>query len=347
MRIRSRTLQAMAAHLTDVEDAANPQVQAYANAQAYYEDLAKVSGLAELQGEMDVNVLTLQELQEGRNPQAVFSRLLAEMEQGGTAAPGVAETIEDFAFTATTRYAWAGEGFDGAELVDVWRFQADELRSAAARIDTSTAEGAERAAALEKVANMLQQGADNMSRFGMDPRPRFLDEIRQLEARQFLDGGNGAGEASVLRVAIAECGMAVEDFRSGLDLPPVPAPGAYGALPPGALDELPAYPGLPTEFGEDLRLTVDPPAYVDDLPPDAMATLWRTGEEAAAGEDVFTSYGITYLRVDRRLLPPGRGDADARDGEAAGGAPASGRPLWQGGVQREAGRNSRRNTVGR
>ena len=50
---------------------------------------------------------------------------------------------------------------------------------------------------------------------GYDPRDSLLTLAQQLEARTFIDGANGAGEASILRAAIAEYAGLLDEFRAG------------------------------------------------------------------------------------------------------------------------------------
>ena len=131
---------------------------------------------------------------------------------------------------------------------------------------------------------------------GYDPRDSLLTLAQQLEARTFIDGANGAGEASILRAAIAEYAGLLDEFRagatalSGLDegASPTAVAGVGRLFGDAPIEPSPPYPGLPDEFmpGEDLRLTIDPPGYSEAFPggmPDEIRLLLDTQPEQLGG----------------------------------------------------------------
>ena len=131
---------------------------------------------------------------------------------------------------------------------------------------------------------------------GYDPRDSLLAMAKQLEARTFIDGADGAGEASILRAAIAEYASLLDEFTagagavSGLDegVSPTAVAGVGRLAGDAPVGPSPPYPGLPDEFmpGEDLRLMIEPPGYSEVFPggmPDEIRLLLDTQPEQLGG----------------------------------------------------------------
>ena len=270
-------LQNLLESATEMYGAADPRTQAYADALQYYGELETVGGLTGHLGELDFLVVARTELDAGRDPRVALRKLMDEMDPSSPAYAAANKVMSNFEGTAWNKFAGkVPDGLDTTELGDSWRAQADELRNVVAKIDTSTPEGAERADALRQASSKLTTASLKMKR-GEDPRV-FLAEAEQLlSARQFLDGGDGAAEASILRAAIAEYTAMVDEFASGLDAMPPPGGLDWMSPPPSLLDaaELdapPAYSGLPEDFDWWSRFDIDTPgsqdARVQDAPVD-------------------------------------------------------------------------------
>ena len=91
--------------------------------------------------------------------------------------------------------------FDG--LLAEWRNRIANADIVEQGLRPSGAAEIERAEAYSDVSGFMRQAVIDVSA-GRDPRPELLRHAADLEARVFLDGASGEGEASMLRTMVAE-----------------------------------------------------------------------------------------------------------------------------------------------
>ena len=295
--------------------AADPNMQAYVDMARWVDAFSDATGLGRNQAELDIYMLVRAELLSGRDPRRAVQAVMDVSDQGSDAwiaAQTVLGNLNGPAFDFVGRVP---EGMQTEDLRQAWRARMDDLRGAAAAIDTSTPEGAERAAALKDAANKLFTASQDL-RAGRDPRNKLQDHLRVLADRTFLDGLDGGGEASVLRSAIAEYADLLEEFRSGaaamsgLDegASPTAVAGVGRLVGDTPIDPSPPYPGLPDEYGADIRLTIDPPRYSEvfpgGMPDDVRRLLDLRPEQAGDGaEDIAGGWLRTIEVANLRNAP--------------------------------------------
>lgn len=248
------------------------RTKAFADMVDWFDEYAAATQVDVKLAELDLYMLARAEFLSGRDPRVALQAVLEGGESSAAMQAAVSRLLNNFNSRIYKLGASVPDGMDTTALQTAWRGLAEQYRNAASAIDTSTAEGAERAKALNDLASNLGMAALDMRR-GRDPRTKLLEHIRVLEARVFLDGMDGSGEASVLRAAVAEYADLVADFRGagnaigGLGQGFSPTAAGIGedvrtALTDGTdLDPSPPYPGLPDEYGVEVRLTIEPPSY--------------------------------------------------------------------------------------
>ena len=245
--------------------------------------------------ELDLYMLVRAEFLAGRDPRVAVNAIL----DGADASPYMRSAAERVLRNLNgPLFDFVGkvpEAMDTTDLAAAWRAQADELRAAAANIDNSTPAGRQRAKALNQLAADLLKASLDMSQ-GRDPRAQLQALARRLDVRIFIDGADGAGEASVLRAAVAEYAGLLDEFKagattaSGLDegASPTAVAGVGRLVGDTPIDPSPPYRGLSDEFrpGEELRLTIEPPGYSEVFPggmPDEIRLLLDTQPEQVGG----------------------------------------------------------------
>lgn len=287
-------LEALHGGVPTPDSAAFAQWQALTDAQVYLRGLSSVGAKAEMTVDLDFYMLVRSELVAGRDPRVAVQAALDGLEEGSDAQRYAQNVLDGLGRGGFNFDGQVPEGLDTSALRDHWTELASQLDAAARQLDDGTEEGWERARALRDVSGQLSLARMNMMS-GYDPRDALETLAKQLEARTFMDGADGAGEASILRAAIAEYATLLDDFTSGaaaasgLDegLSPTAAAGV-GRVGDTLTDPSPPYPGLPDEFtpGEDLRLTIEPPSYSEAFPggvPDEIRLLLDTQPEQLGG----------------------------------------------------------------
>ena len=271
------------------------RTQAYVDMGDWFTDYADATKVDEKLAELDLYMLARAEILADRDPRVAIRAVLENGESGAAtqaAAQTVLRNLNSRAFKLTGSVP---DGLDTAGLQAVWRGRAEDLRTAASSIDTSTPQGAERANALNDLARNLGIGALDMKQ-GRDPRAKLLQQISALDARTFLDGADGGGEIAVLRTAIAEYADLVVDFRGATNIvggadesgsPLVVGGGMRATAGSGTgLEAPPPYPGLPDTFGREVELLIDVPPYSPALPvsvPDEFRLLLDVEPEQVVG----------------------------------------------------------------
>ena len=247
------------------------QWRAFTDAQTYLEGLSNVGSKAEMGTQLDYYMLARAELIAGRDPRAAVQAAIEGLDQGSDTrryAENVLDTLGrgGFNFGGTVP-----DALDTSALRDQWSEIADHLDAAARRLDDGTEQGYERARALRDVSGQLALARMNIQS-GFDPRDALLELARQLEVRTFIDGGDGLGEASILRAAITQYADLVDDFGSAANLLSGADDAGAGRAIAGVAQlpndvpidpSPPPYWNMPDDFvqGQDLRLTIDPPPY--------------------------------------------------------------------------------------
>ena len=359
-----RQLQELVNEAGDLYGPDDYRTQAMADTRDFFVEVRKI-GKDELDirlFEMDLYMLIRTELTANRDPRVAVRQLLKATDKADPKHTFLVEELRNLDLTEhrlRMRMPTDIPREDIRRLAFGWFQQAKELRKSAQMIDTSTPEASQRAQALLKVATELEAashayGALQGRRATLDPRPVLLEAARALEARTFLDGLDGAGEASILRAAAAEYASMLDDFRA-LDavVPPAVAdnlarpglianPGRVDVGTQTHFDKPPAYPGLPDEFGvaDELWLTPDQlPSYEKLFPPPTSNVPAidevRRGLEIQPeqlGDAVSDSVGtVARVDVNPELEQAGRpsfDDGGRWNGAAADGAAAdtAGRP---------------------
>ena len=162
--------------------------------------------IARAEAEIDARELARTEFEAGRDPRTALFARADEIDAGEAIDPEIAAAYRDTAnyFGGSSAFATIPRpevSFD--DLLEGWRKQIANVDSLEERLRPSGAVEFERAEAISDVTGFMRQAVIDVSA-GRDPRAELLRHATDLEARVFLDGESGAGEASMLRGMIAE-----------------------------------------------------------------------------------------------------------------------------------------------
>ena len=247
------------------------QWRAFTDAQAYLDGLSNVVAKAEMGTQLDYFMLARAELVAGRDPRAALQAAIEGLDQGSDTRRYAENVLDSLGRSGFNFGGTVPEALDTSALRDQWSEIADHLDAAARRLDDGTEQGYERARALRDVSGQLALSRMNIQN-GFDPRDALLELVRQLEVRTFVDGGDGLGEASILRAAIAQYADLVDDFGSAANLLSSADDAGAGRAIAGVgqlANDVPVDPSPPSYAslfgdvvpGQDVSLAIDPPSY--------------------------------------------------------------------------------------
>ena len=162
--------------------------------------------IARVEAEIDARQLARTEIEAGRDPRAALSARADDIDASGVDDAEIAAAYRDTAgyFGGSGAFATTPRpevSFDN--LLADWRERIVNADSIADNLRPRTEGEIERAEAYSDVASYMRQGVIDVTA-GRDPRAELLRHVQELEARPFVDGETGAGEASMLRTMIAE-----------------------------------------------------------------------------------------------------------------------------------------------
>ena len=302
-----------ATHLRDLASLANeiggapgPRAQSLIDAQRYYDDLLSSGRLEIHQGELDYYYLAKAEIAAGRDPRVAVGNAL------GVADPSrrpYAQSVMDFLTGPVFDLRGRVPGdMDTSALTSAWQRQVNDLYGSGSRLHFGADADPQRADAMLEAAEQLQAAVNDLD-VRRDPREALAAHAQTLEAAGRTD------EAAALRAAIDDYSellgqwKAVQASRGGVrldDVAPIPgvgdgARGLFGA----EFDDLPAYPGLPDEYGTEIQLAIETPSYAALFPqnvPDELGRLLDVAPEQIA--DAAQNAATTGARVEVDIAPP-------------------------------------------
>ena len=173
---------------------------------------AEPGDMSRAQAELDARVLSRDELVVGRDPRdALRSRrdeLTARFGADDPRARAYGDTVDYF--TAAGAFAEVGVGagrvpdfVDTSRTLSEWRQRLAGLQARGESLRPRTPAEIERAEAYDNVSGFMQQAIVETSS-GRDPRPELIRHAVDLERQEFVDGGKGDGEATLLRAMAKE-----------------------------------------------------------------------------------------------------------------------------------------------
>ncbi len=177
---------------------------------------ADPSDVARVQAELGARSIAKSEIEAGRDPRPTLYGM-AEYQRSLGGDPEVvaaySDTAEYFGGAAGDFNHFDGTDVDTSELLTEWRSRIEShedvierMRSGPQHPENGAVEAlyeVERAEAYEDVVAYARQAMIDVEA-GRDPGPELMRHITALESRPFLDGENGAGEASILRAMYQE-----------------------------------------------------------------------------------------------------------------------------------------------
>ena len=235
----------------------------------------KSEDLGRAQAELEARELSRDELAAGRDPRdALRSRRDELATQYGAVDPRVRAYDDTVSyFTGAGAFAEVDvntgripEFVDTSRILADWRQHLGDLQALGEDVRPHSRAEIERAEAFEDVNGFVQQAIVEVSA-RRDPRPELVRHAVDLERQLYVDGGTGAGEASVLRAMEKEYTLLVQEasqarkldglqqrvdaFADSFDVVGGPVgmlhtstPLLSGAPPPALLDAAsPSFPG--------------------------------------------------------------------------------------------------------
>ena len=219
------------------------------------------------QGELDYYHLAKAEIAAGRDPRVAVGNALSVADP---ARRPYAQSVMDFLTGPVFDLRGRVPGdVDTSALTAAWQRQVNDLYGSGSRLHFGADADPQRADAMLEAAEHLQAAVNDLD-VRRDPREALTAHAEALEAAGRTD------EAAALRAAIDEYSELLDQWKAAQA-----SRGRFGddarVLFDAEFDVLPAYPGLPDEYGTEIQLAIDAPSYAAVFPqnvPDEVGGSW-------------------------------------------------------------------------